>query len=513
MSIFDNKDFYPTPSELVHLMASDLDLYNKIVLEPSAGNGNIIEVLSEYSPKEIIVCELNDDFAKICSQKSDRFLKNDFLKVTKDEVSHIDYILMNPPFSKDEEHILHAWEIAPEGSEIVSLCNWETIDNYSYRKRRILKGLIRDHGNSEKLGNVFSTAERKTDVEVGLVHLYKPRITEETEFEGYFDLSEEYEDSENEGIMSYNAIRDIVNRYVAAVKMFDSVIEKNSEINNLIHPISNTLDIYFGAYRRQGSIYSEIKRDDFKKELQKSSWKSVFMKLKMDKYVTNSVMEDINKFVEKQTAVPFTMNNIYKMMEMIIGTHSQRMERVIVEAFDRITQHYHSNRYQKEGWKTNSEYRVNKKFILESNQCSHSHVGTAESSYEHGRGYFMDDLTKALCYVTGSNYNECDDWWNFMNNNQKYDKPYKYPHPENPGEFIEGSREERKNFGREWGKWHVFNFVKFKVYKKGSIHCEFLSEDVWNKFNQIACKAKGFQLASKFTSDFRKKETGVEIYN
>lgn len=59
------------------------------------------------------------------------------------------------------------------------------------------------------------------------------------------------------------------------------------------------------------------------------------------------------------------MRNIYRMLEIIVGTHAQRMDKALIEVFDKLTMHYHENRYNVEGWKTNSYYLVNKKFILE----------------------------------------------------------------------------------------------------------------------------------------------------
>ena len=38
----------------------------------------------------------------------------DFLTVKSEQISHIDFIVMNPPFSNADKHILHAYEIAPE---------------------------------------------------------------------------------------------------------------------------------------------------------------------------------------------------------------------------------------------------------------------------------------------------------------------------------------------------------------------------------------------------------------
>ena len=55
------------------------------------------------------------------------------------------------------------------------------------------------------------------------------------------------------------------------------------------------------------------------------------------------------------------MKNIYRMLEIVIGTQSQRMDKAMIEVFDKVTERYSENRYNLEGWKTNSHYLVNKK--------------------------------------------------------------------------------------------------------------------------------------------------------
>ena len=506
--MFD-KNFYPTPSHIVDQMVFNLNLKDKVILEPSAGGGAIIDALLKYRPKEIIACEKHPDLAKISSDKADRFLCYDFMDVQPEQVSHIDFIIMNPPFDHDEDHIIHAWEILPEGATIVSLCNYNTYEFSHTRNRRKFKSLIYEHGTIKNLGNVFSEADRKTEVSIGLVCLIKPKSASEDEFDGYFDLSEDNYELQQEGLMSFNGIREIVNRYVGAVKLFDETVGAAEKMNDLIDPINDNT-VKFGAFwasNKHGTM-SEVTRDSFKKELQKSAWRSVFKKMNIEKYVTSSVISDINKFVEQQEHVPFKESNVYKMFEIIWGTREARMKKVIVEVFDHITKHHIENRFQIEGWKTNSEYRVNKKFIQYCPDVQHGYSGNAEASYRSP--YFMDDLTKALCFVTGIDYNTCDGWWHFMNNVQKFNEERNYRGDD--GKIVTYTHETTKNTGREWGKWHKFNFFRFKVYKKGTIHCEFLDEKIWDSFNKIACEAKGFQLASKYTSDFRKKETGVEVY-
>ena len=40
-----NPDFYPTPAEVIERMLEDVKIIGKVFLEPSAGSGNIVDVL------------------------------------------------------------------------------------------------------------------------------------------------------------------------------------------------------------------------------------------------------------------------------------------------------------------------------------------------------------------------------------------------------------------------------------------------------------------------------------
>ena len=85
-------------------------------------------------------------------------------------------------------------------------------------------------------------------------------------------------------------------------------------------------------------------REQFKKDLQKDAWKHIFNIMKMERHATKGLREDINKFVEEQQNIPFTMRNIYKMLGIVRGTAAQRMDKAIIEVFDRVTHHHHDNR-------------------------------------------------------------------------------------------------------------------------------------------------------------------------
>ena len=140
MGIF-NPDFYPTPTDVIDTMMIGEDIKGKIILEPSAGNGNIIKYLKLNGAKQVLFCEIEPDLAMI-SSKEGKFIGQDFLSLKKEDISHIDYIVANPPFSRDEDHILHMWEVAPEGCTIVTLLNWNTYDEAYTTKRKQLKQLV-----------------------------------------------------------------------------------------------------------------------------------------------------------------------------------------------------------------------------------------------------------------------------------------------------------------------------------------------------------------------------------
>ena len=51
-----NTNFFPTPKEVIERMLLGVDVYNKVILEPSAGKGDIVDFLQENGAKEVIAC-------------------------------------------------------------------------------------------------------------------------------------------------------------------------------------------------------------------------------------------------------------------------------------------------------------------------------------------------------------------------------------------------------------------------------------------------------------------------
>lgn len=502
-------DFYPTPLHVIESMG--FDCTGKVVLEPSAGKGDIVDYLVIHGASKVLVCEKNKDLAEIIKTKA-QFIGSDFLKVYPEDISHIQMIVMNPPFSDGASHILHAWEIAPDGCEIYSLINANTVHEYGAysRERRQLLRIIEENGSAEYMGKVFSDAERQTDVEVSLVKLYK-QPSGASEFDGFF-LDEDPDGEVGNGIVKFDVVRNVVQRYVNAVKCFEEHLIIQEKMNGLV-------DIFrvgsFGFSINSKDVV--VTKEGFKKSLQKEAWKYLFGIMNIEKYVTTEVRKKINKFVENQTKVPFTMKNIYHMLSIIVGTSEETFNNSLVEAIEKFTKHTHENRYELEGWKTNSGHMLNRKFIV-GTVLEHEYTGYLHprwSSYNDG----IEDLIKVTCAITGIDYKSiphlrdfCREvklaagvWYDWQESEDVLYRTFMNRMSEKIGSFVDKDEffelyKDSQYYKDQFAAQPIPCLFQIKGFKKGTLHMKFKEEKVWEAVNRKYAKIKGQVLPEKMNS-------------
>ena len=459
-----NPDFYPTPPEVAAEMLDPIDLRGRTVLEPSAGSGNLVHACLEHGAAEVLAVEPEPKLrAILAAVPSCLTIGDDFLQLQAHQVSHIDAVVMNPPFSADEAHILHAWEIAPPGCEIVALCNWNTISG-EYRGLQLqLSKLVEAYGSKENLGECFSTAERPTRVIVGMVRLTKPGSRAGgDEFDGFF-LGPDDIEAQGEGIIPYRRSRDIVNRYVEACRIFDQQVTAGVQLRTV-------LDGFFGAdLGLQVTIEGQaVTRNRFRKDLQKAAWKHVFDEFLPQHLATSQLSKDINSFVEKQSRIPFTERNIYRMLQIVAGTQDQRIDRAVTEAIDELTRFTKENRWSVEGWATNSGHMLNQKFICNNlAQLAWSDPRRVRLQTCGPRSDEIRDLIKALCFITGRPFDEMS-----------------LPEGSGSNSYCPG-------------QWYDWGFFEFRAYKKGTVHFRFKNRDDWAALNRRYARIKGQSLPEK----------------
>lgn len=479
-----NQDFYPTPPHVIDLM--ELNVKGKTILEPSAGKGNIIEYVNNYGAKEVYFCEINSDLATICETKNATKIKSDFLKVTSEEIVGVDCIVMNPPFSDFKKHLEHAWQIAPDGCEIVSLGNYETIKRLAgFYSDKEIRYIVENFGMFYEIGEVFSdNSERTTNVNIGVIKLFKPIDENSMNFDDYFDFSE-IDIIEQEGVIRYNKIDTYVSSFKYIVKNLDSFFSSISTFREIVKQFSGIdLKVDIGLISGDTTLDKNV----FQKQLQKMFWSKVFHEMNIEKYVSSDVMKDINTFIDKNKNLPFTKNNIFRMIEIIIGTREHTIKRSIENVIDAFTKHTHENRYNVEGWKTNSGHLLNKKFIVDyffqTDYNGHT-ISVKSSNYRHNQ---LMDLEKVLCVLSGKNYDRvigiqdtCKGAYFYKDENgNDILKPYSDDH-----------RKNRPNV------WYNSEFFEFKGFKKGTIHIKFKDLKVWENLNRQYASIKGNVLPEK----------------
>ena len=143
--------FFVTPRSVVDKMVIMADIRpGMIILEPSAGIGNIAEGIRQQFPSNTIeVIECNTRLVEILELKGFHLVGVDFLESHK----KYDRILMNPPFEKgqDIDHVLHAYNCLKRGGRITAIMSEGVFfrkDKKSIAFREWLETVI---GSSEKL--------------------------------------------------------------------------------------------------------------------------------------------------------------------------------------------------------------------------------------------------------------------------------------------------------------------------------------------------------------------------
>ena len=178
-------NFFPTPSDLIEKMLEDFKNkpLPKNILEPSAGKGDIVDFINQKIANEnldqnfkpnIYCYELVPELQQILKQKNCKLLGEDFLN----HKSGIDFdlIVMNPPFDRGVNHILHAWDILKNGGQIVALLNKHTYYNAYNSHRLKFKTLVDQFGKIENLGQAFGNndkVQRTAKVDVIMIKLTK----------------------------------------------------------------------------------------------------------------------------------------------------------------------------------------------------------------------------------------------------------------------------------------------------------------------------------------------------
>lgn len=119
--------FYPTPTYIVKTVLQHSDIYfdaNSVVLEPSAGTGNMVREILARKAGKVDAIEIHPDRVRALKTIEDPRLtvqEGNFLQtMPRPKYTHV---VMNPPFYSTHwmKHIVHAFEFLAPGGTLVAI--------------------------------------------------------------------------------------------------------------------------------------------------------------------------------------------------------------------------------------------------------------------------------------------------------------------------------------------------------------------------------------------------------
>lgn len=488
----DNKDFYPTPQNIIDKMLCNLDFTMiKSILEPSAGKGNIVEALKkkeeshnkyygkQYYQFDLDCIEADQNLQHILRGKNFRVVYNDFL--TYNTMKEYDLIIMNPPFSNGCKHLLKALELQKRnGGAVVCILNAETLKKPCTNDRQDLKRKLTEYNAKiEFIQDAFLDAERKTAVEIALIKVQLPEVHRESFIlEGLRKTQErrEFQTEENTQLIDNDFFKAIVNQYQLEVEAGIRLIKEYYAIQPFILSQFGKDEKTGETIQKGGCIISmKVSKDrlsvnEYIKAVRSKYWTALFENKKFIGQLTNNLQRDFYNKVEELSNYDFSLYNIYQLKIDMQKKVVKGIEDTIIELFDELSHKYSywdetsKNIHYYNGWKTNQAWIINKKVIIPLNgyhDLAYSWGGFRPTQSDTVRK--LQDIEKCFNYLDGGLTKAVD-------------------------------LKESLKFAEEYGETKDIQLKYFTVtfYKKGTCHITFNNEELLKKFNIFGSQHKGW---------------------
>jgi len=480
--MLDNKNYYPTPNDLIRRMIEKIDIRTiKYILEPSAGSSSIIDYYKQYYKSHssrymrddynvddyisFDAIELDKNLSDLLKGKNINVVWDDFLTFQPQRFYSL--IIMNPPYDNGCEHVLKAIRIQERiGGKIVTLLNGETLKNPYSNNRKTLVNLLKQYNaDIEYIPNAFSDAERKTDVETALIYIDVPMTNDETIFEKEFKR-----DSANIGFSTFQALIPNMNKLETLIFECDMIKKSTIELFKEKFKIDKLLE----GMKLKSKIQicddcckpNILSINSFINKINLEYWQKFIEETDFKNRLPSKLKNSFSYNMEKQEDISFNMENVKYFYEKLIKSIPQSYEETVAKVFDDLTHKYvytdstwNTTIHYYSGWKTNKAYKINKKVII---KCYH------ESMY-----HFPDELMDLNIIFE-----------NISGIKDKIDDNKK---------DIRGAIERcEKNIETE--------FFTLDSYKKQTLHITFKNQEYLDQFNILASKGKNW-----LPSDFGKK--------
>ena len=490
---YENADFYPTPDALAARMVDMIDTKRvHFVLEPSAGKGDLVDKLKSKmrydgysnitgnhgSDVEIDCIEQDGNLQNLLKGAGKRLIFDDFLKF--ETLKKYDLILMNPPFSEGDKHLLKALEMMKNGGQVVCLLNAETLKNPYTNIRKVLNQKLAQLGAEIKyLDGAFTQAERVTNVEVALIYVDIPAR------EPVSLILESLEKASEMGIADFTADKEITFYELLKRMVYQFNLEAKAGIKLIneycrLQPyLMNRLDTSKDKYAKP--IF-EIRFDDkdwysgraanmvnqYLKKLRYKYWYALGDNPNFRAQLTSNLANIYYQKLLELSDYDFNLHNIEQVNKELQSRMTAAVEDTILALFDELSDKYSwypectKNIHYYNGWRTNIAHMINKKVIIP--------LQTTDSWDNE------IDLTK---YSTVRKINDIEKVMDYLNDGRV--APYI-----SIDRVLQTAKYDGQTRNIE-SKYFTLTF-----YKKGTVHLTFKNAELLKKFNIFGSQKKAW---------------------
>lgn len=419
-------EFYPTPSTLAGQMAALVDWRHvETILEPSAGKGDLIEYAAKCAHKRSSAYDMRENFSScvdcieidpnlshILTGKGFRVVHDDFL--TFDTVKHYDLIIMNPPFSNGDEHLLKALSMQRErGGQIVCLLNAETIRNAYTNRRKVLADALAEYGATIRfVSGAFAHAERKSDVEVAIVYCNIPAAHRTSFiFEGLKKAAaaEQTKNPDPEALVAGGWIEQMVSAFNLEAKAGVALMNEYNALAPYIMSGSGEYDkplIKLSVKDHDVSFAGSDTVNSYLRALRYKYWSKMMQRKELTSRMTSAMQNEYDEKVRELQDYDFTRCNVERVIREIMGQLCRGVEESIMALFEQLSAKHswfpecEKNIHYYNGWATNKAHKVNSKVILPLNGFYACWDGKKKLESREFANTICD-IERALSYLDG----------------------------------------------------------------------------------------------------------------
>ena len=427
----DSVEFFPTPKALAGRMIGKINWRHvNTILEPSAGKGDIVAALSECSHtwksvlynqydsdgiyKKIDCIELDPNLQALLKGLGYRVVADDFL--TFHTYKKYDAIIMNPPFSDGDAHLLKAIELQEQnGGQICCLLNADTIRiPYTRRRKELLQKLDQYGAQYEYVKNGFRHAERTSDVETVIIWLTVPEPPAKSRIVDFLKKAPKYtgEYSPTALMEKGDFVRELIQRYNFEADVIFRILKEYQGLLPCLEPSPNGYDsaiitVSVGKNSKGTTKVNTETINDALESLREHFWHKLLHDPQLEPTIgkmTDNILREYDSKIHEMRDRDFTEYNIRMLLLDIQSQLCQGIEDEIMRLFREMTSHaiYDGceNVHYYDGWKTNKAYKVNMKVILPFYSAFGSYSwDKTDKLDECNVSRYLSDLIKVMDYL------------------------------------------------------------------------------------------------------------------